>query len=51
MPVSYIESIYSSNQSLNDTYFLPKVSLYFLLISQLCELSVDLLVTNCGVDV
>ena len=49
MPVSHKRS--SHCLSLNDTFHIPKLSLNLLSIGQLCELGVDLLFTNHGVDV
>ena len=51
MPVSYKGTISSPCLSLNDTFHIPKLSLNLLSIGQLCELGVDLLFTNHGVDV
>ena len=51
MPVSHKGIIFSLYLSLNDTFHIPKLSLNLLSIGQLCELGVDLLFTNHGVDV
>ena len=37
--------------SLSDTLHIPKLSINLLYVGQLCELGVDLLFTNHGVDV
>ena len=51
MPVSHKGTISSPSLSINDTFYIPKLSLNLLSIGQLCELGVDLLFTNHGVDV
>ena len=51
MPISHKGTISSSSLSLNDTFHIPKLSLNLLSVGQLCELGVDLLFTNHGVDV
>ena len=51
MLVSYKGTISSPCLSLSDTFHIPKLSLNLLSVSQLCELGVDLLFTNHGVDV
>ena len=51
MPVSHKGAISSPSLSLNETFHIPKLSLNLLSVGQLCELSVDLLFTNHGVDV
>ena len=51
MPVSYKETISSPCLSLSDTFCILKLFLNLLFVGQLCELSIDLLFTNHGVDV
>ena len=51
MPVSYKGTISSHFLSLSDTFHIPKLSLNLFSIGQLCELGIDLLFTNHGVDV
>ena len=51
MSVSYKGTISSPYLSLNDTFHIPKLSLNLLFVGQLCELGVNLLFTNYGVDV
>ena len=51
MPVSHKGTISSPCLSLSDTFHIPKLSINFLSIGQLCELGIDLLFTNHGVDV
>ena len=51
MPISHKGTISSPCLSLNDTFHILKVSLNLLSVGQLCELGVDLLFTNHGVDV
>ena len=51
MLVSHKGTISSPSLSLNDTFHIPKLSLNLLSVGQLCELGVDLLFTNHGVDV
>ena len=51
MFVSHKGTISSPCLSLNDTFHIPKLSLNLLFVGQLCELGIDLLFTNHGVDV
>ena len=51
MPVSHKGTISSPCLSLNDTFHIPKLPLNLLFVGQLCELGIDLLFTNHGVDV
>ena len=51
MPVSHKGTISSPCLSLSDTFHIPKLSLYLLSVGQLCELGIDLLFTNHGVNV
>ena len=51
MPVSHKGTIYSPCLSLSDTFHILKLSLNLLSFGQLCELGIDLLLTNHGVDV
>ena len=51
MPVSHKGTISSPCLSLSDTFHIPKLSLNLLSIGQLCELGIDLLFINHGVDV
>ena len=51
MPVSHKGTISSPYLSLSDTFHIPKLSLNVLSVGQLCELGIDLLFTNHGVDV
>ena len=51
MPISHKETISSPYLSLSDTFHIPKLSLNFLSVGQLCELGIDILFTNHGVDV
>ena len=51
MPVSHKGTISSPCLSISDTFHIPKLSLYLLSVSQLCELGIDLLFINHGVDV
>ena len=51
MPVRYKGTISSPSLSLSDTFHIPKLSLNLLYVGQLCELGVDILFTNYGVDV
>ena len=51
MPVSHKGTISSHCLSLSDTFHIPKLFLNLLFVGQLCELGVDLLFTNHGVDV
>ena len=49
--VSHKGTISSHCLSLSDTFHIPKLSLNLLFVGQLCELDIDLLFTNHGVDV
>ena len=51
MSVSHKGTISSPNLSLSDIFHIPKLSLNLLSVDQLCELRLDLLFTNHGVDV
>ena len=51
MPVSHKITITSPCLSLSDTFHIPKLSLNLLSVGQLCELGINLLFTNYGVDV
>ena len=51
MPINHNGTISSSSLSLSDTFHIPKLSLNLLSVGQLCELGIDLLFTNHGVDV
>ena len=51
MPVSHKGTISFHCLSLSDTFHIPKLSLNLISVGQLCELGVDLLFTNHGVDV
>ena len=51
MPVSHKGTISSPCLSLSDTFHIPKLSLNLPFVGQLCELGIDLLFTNRGVDV
>ena len=51
MPVSHKGTISSPYLSLSDTFHIPKLSLNLLSVGQLCELGIDLLFTNHGMDV
>ena len=51
MLVSHKGKISSLILSLGDTFHIPKLSLNLLSIGQICELEVDILFTNHGVDV
>ena len=51
MPVSHKVTITSPCLSLSDTFHIPKLSFNLLSIGQLCELGIDLLFTNHGMDV
>ena len=51
MPVSHKGTISSPSLSLNDTFHIPKLSLNLFFVSQLCELGIDLLFANHGVEV
>ena len=50
MPVSHKGTISSPCLSLSDTFYIPKLSLNLLSVGQFCELGIDLLFTNHGVD-
>ena len=50
MLVSHKGTITSPYLSLSNTFHIPKLSLNLLYVGQLCELGVDLLFTNHGVD-
>ena len=50
MPVSHKETISCPYLSFSDNFHIPKLSLNLLSVGQLCELGVDLLFTNHGVD-
>ena len=49
--VSHKGTISSPCLSLSDTFHIPKLSINLLSVNQLCELGIDLLFTNHGVDV
>ena len=51
MPISHKGIISIPSLSLSDTFHIPKLSLNLLFVGQLCELGVDILFTNHGVDV
>ena len=51
MPVSHKGTISSPCLSLSDTFHIPKLSINLLSIGQFCELGIDILFTNHGVDV
>ena len=51
MPVSHKWTISSPYLSLSDNFHIPKLSLNLLSVGQLCELGIDLLFTNHGMDV
>ena len=51
MPISHKGTISSPNLSLSDIFHIPKLFLNLLYVGQLCELGVDILFTNYGVDV
>ena len=51
MPVSHKGTISSPCLSLSDTFHILKLSLNLLSVGQLCELSINLLFTNHGMDV
>ena len=51
MPIIHKGIISSLCVSLNDTFHIPKLSLNLLYVGQLCELGVNLLFTNHGMDV
>ena len=51
MSVSHIGTISSLNLTIRATYLVPKLSLNFLFVGQLCELCLDLHFSNHGVDV
>ena len=50
MSVSHKGTISSPCLSLSDTIHIPKLSLNLLSVGQLCELGINLLFTNHGVD-
>ena len=51
MLVSHKGTIYSPCLSLSDTFHILKLSLNLIYVGQICELGIDLLFTNHGVDV
>ena len=51
MPVSHKGIFSSPYLSLSDTFHILKLSLNLLYVGQLCELGIDLLFTNHGMDV
>ena len=51
VPVSHKETTSSPCLFLSDTFHIPKLSLNLLSVGELCELGIDLLFTNHGVDV
>ena len=51
MPVSYKGIISSPCLSLSDTFHILKLFLNLLFVGQLCELGINLLFTNHGMDV
>ena len=51
MPISHKGIEIIPSLSLSDTFHIPKLSLNLLFVGQLCELGVDILFTNHGVDV
>ena len=51
MPVNHKGTISSPSLFLSDTFYILKFSLNLLSVGQLCELGVDFLFTNYGVDV
>ncbi|KAL0004905.1 hypothetical protein SO802_012466 [Lithocarpus litseifolius] len=51
MPISHKGTISSPSLSLSDTFHIPKLSLNLLSVGQLCELGVDILSTNHGMNV
>ena len=51
MLVSHKRTISTPSLSLSDTFHIPKLSFNLLSVGQLCELRVDILFTNPGVDV
>ena len=51
MLVVHKGTISTPSLSLSDTFHIPKLSLNLLSVGQLCELGVDILFTNHGVDV
>ena len=51
MPVSHKGTISSPYLSLSDTFHNPNLSLNLLYVGQICELGIDLLFTNHGMDV
>ena len=50
-PISHKGTISSPCLSLSDTFHIPNLSFNLLSVGQLCELGLDLLFTNHGVDV
>ena len=51
MPASDKGTISTPSLSFSDTFHIPKLSFNLLSVGQLCELGVDILFTNHGVDV
>ena len=51
MSISHIGTVSSPNLTIPNTYLVSKLSLNFLFVDQLCELSLDLHFSNRGVDV
>ena len=51
MPISHKGIEIIPSLSLSDTFHIPKLSLNLLFVGQLCELGVDIIFTNHGVDV
>ena len=51
MPVSHKVTISSPSLSLSDTFQIPKLSINLLSVGQLCELGVDILFINHGMNV
>ena len=51
MPISHKGTITSPCLSFSDTFHIIKLSFNLLYVGQLCELCIDLLFTNHGVDV
>ena len=51
MPISHKGTISSPYLSLSDTFHISKLSHNLLFVSQLCELGIDFLFTNHGMDV
>ena len=50
MPNSHKGTTFSPCLSFSDTFHIPKLSLNLLYVGQLCELGIDLLFTNHGMD-